>query len=58
MPNNIDRLKEEIGQCERLAKAVVDQLTVEWLLALAAECRKDLAALMFRMGGDVTANQP
>jgi hypothetical protein len=45
MPNNIDRLKEEIAHCERMARAVFDELTSRYLLAFAAECRRDLDRL-------------
>jgi hypothetical protein len=45
MAKQIERLKEEIAHCERIALAVVDELTSVYLLAFAAECRKDLDQL-------------
>jgi hypothetical protein len=39
-------LKEQIARCERLTKSILDELTVERLLALAAQCRGELASLM------------
>jgi len=44
----IDELKEQIARAERLAKAILDQDTVERLLAFAAECRAELMVLSLR----------
>jgi hypothetical protein len=41
----IDYLREQLARAERLAKAVLDQQTVERLQAYAAECRTELAVL-------------
>jgi hypothetical protein len=49
MTNPAEYLKEQIAHCERLARTVVDELTSEWLLAIAAECRKELAALALQV---------
>ncbi|WP_420134676.1 hypothetical protein [Rhodopseudomonas sp.] len=40
----IDYLNDQISRAERLAKMVVDELTVTRLMAFAAECRAELAA--------------
>jgi hypothetical protein len=45
-----DYLKEQIARCERLTKSIADEWTVERLLALAAECREELAVLVVRKG--------
>ncbi|MBV9458949.1 MAG: hypothetical protein JO141_15715 [Bradyrhizobium sp.] len=42
----IEYLREQIARCERLTKSVMDELTVERLLALAAQCREELATLV------------
>ena len=45
MAKQIEHLNEQIAHCERLAFAVFDELTSAYLLAFAAECRKDLDQL-------------
>lgn len=42
----IEYLNEQIARCERLTKSVMDELTVERLLALAIQCRDELTTLM------------
>jgi len=48
MTDRTDYLKEQIARCERLTKSIADELTIERLLALAAECREELAILVLR----------
>ncbi len=45
MAEQIECLTEEIAHCERMALTVFDELTSAYLLAFAAECRKDLDQL-------------
>jgi hypothetical protein len=42
----IECLKEQIGRCEQLTKSIIDELTVERLLALASQCREELTRLV------------
>ena len=41
----IEYLREQLARAERLAKAILDQQTVERLQAYAAECRTELQEL-------------
>ena len=44
----IEYLKEQLARAERLAKAILDQQTVERLQAFAAECQGELQVLTRR----------
>jgi hypothetical protein len=44
----IDYLKEQVARAERLAKAILDQQTVERLQAFAAQCRAELSVLTLK----------
>jgi hypothetical protein len=46
--NEIEHLRDQAARAERLAKAIVDSLTVEKLQAFAAECRDRIEALSAR----------
>lgn len=48
-------LNEQIARCERLTKSIMDELTVERLLALAAQCRQELVHLAPLAGRDRTS---
>jgi hypothetical protein len=41
----IEHLRDQAERAERLAKAIVDALTVERLRAFAAECRSQVEAI-------------
>ena len=43
--SRVEYLKEQIARCERLTRSIMDEMTVERLMAFAAQCRKELAAL-------------
>lgn len=43
--SRIEYLKDQVARAERLARAVMDTVTVERLKAFAAECRAELNAL-------------
>jgi hypothetical protein len=43
--STIEHLRDQAERAERLAKAIVDALTVERLQAFAAECRTQLTAM-------------
>jgi hypothetical protein len=43
--SRIEHLRDQAERAERLAKAIVDALTVERLQAFAAECRSQLEAM-------------
>ncbi len=43
--NKIEYLQAQAARAERLAKNVMDALTVERLLSFAAECRSQIKAL-------------
>ena len=43
--SRIEHLRDQAERAERLAKAIVDALTVERLQAFAAECRSQLEAI-------------
>jgi hypothetical protein len=43
--SRVEYLKEQIARCERLARSVMDEITVERLMTFAAQCRKELAVL-------------
>jgi predicted nucleic acid-binding protein len=43
--SKIDYLQQQAARAERLAKDVLDKLTVERLQSFAAECRKQAKAL-------------
>jgi hypothetical protein len=43
--SRIEHLRDQAERAERLAKAIVDALTVEKLQAFAAECRSQVEAL-------------
>jgi hypothetical protein len=43
--SKIDYLRDQAERAERLAKTIMDTLTVEKLRAFAAECRSQVAAL-------------
>lgn len=44
----IEYLKDQLARAERLAKAILDQQTVQRLQAFAAECRAELSVLTRR----------
>ncbi|WP_164988177.1 hypothetical protein [Bradyrhizobium betae] len=44
----IEYLKDQLARVERLAKAILDQQTVERLQTFAAECRGELQVLSRR----------
>jgi hypothetical protein len=41
----VQELREQAARAERLANSILDTVTVERLLAFAADCRKQLAVL-------------
>jgi len=41
----MQELKEQAARAERLAKSMLDRVTVERLLTFAADCRKQLGVL-------------
>jgi hypothetical protein len=41
----VQELKEQVARAERLASSIPDKVTVERLLAFAADCRKQLGVL-------------
>jgi hypothetical protein len=43
--NRIEYLRDQAERAERLAKGIMDTLTVERLRAFAAECRSEVDAL-------------
>jgi hypothetical protein len=43
--SRVEYLKEQIARCERLTRNILDEITVERLMALAAQCRKELGVL-------------
>jgi hypothetical protein len=43
--NRIEYLRDQAERAERLAKGIMDALTVERLQAFAAECRSQVEAL-------------
>lgn len=43
--SRIEHLRDQAERAERLAKAIVDALTVERLQAFAAECRNQFEAI-------------
>jgi hypothetical protein len=43
--SRIEHLRDQAERAERLAKAIVDALTVERLQAFAAECRSQVEAM-------------
>ena len=49
-------LNEQIARCERLTKSIMDELTVERLVALAAQCRKELLHLASREEAGIQAS--
>lgn len=44
----VEYLKDQLARAERLAKAILDQQTVERLQAFATECRAELRVLTRR----------
>jgi len=44
----IQELQEQAARAERLARGILDTVTVERLLAFAAECRQQIQALTER----------
>ena len=44
----IDYLREQVARAERLAKAILDRQTAEWLQAFAAECRAEMQVLSLK----------
>jgi hypothetical protein len=47
--SKIDNLRQQAARAERLAKDVLDKLTVERLQSFAAECRTQIKTLENRM---------
>ena len=43
--SRVEYLKEQVARAERLARVMVDKVTVERLKVFAAECRAELNAL-------------
>jgi hypothetical protein len=43
--SRVEYLKEQIARCERLTRNILDEMTVQRLMAFAAQCRKELAGL-------------
>ena len=43
--SRVEYLKQQIARCERLTRTILAEVTVERLITLAAQCRKELAVL-------------
>jgi hypothetical protein len=43
--SRVEYLKEQIARCERLARSIMDEMTVQRLMTFAAQCRNELAVL-------------
>ena len=43
--SRVEYLKEQIARCERLARSIMDEITVERLMGLSAQFREELAVL-------------
>lgn len=43
--SRVEYLKEQIARCERLARNIMDEVTVQRLMIFAAQCRQELAVL-------------
>jgi hypothetical protein len=44
--SRVEYLKEQIARCERLTWTILDELTVQRMMAFAAQCRKELGVLI------------
>jgi hypothetical protein len=53
--SRIDYLRDQAERAERLAKNIMDALTVEKLRAFAAECRSQVEALTAESNKDAAA---